>query len=34
MKLMKRLAGAAISFSLIAGVLAGCGEKKRRVKHL
>ncbi|AIY78326.1 spermidine/putrescine ABC transporter, spermidine/putrescine-binding domain protein [Bacillus cereus] len=29
MKLMKRLAGAAISFSLVAGVLAGCGEKKK-----
>ena len=31
MKLMKRLAGAAISFSLIAGVLAGCGEKKEEL---
>lgn len=29
MKLVKRLAGIAISFSLAAGVLAGCGEKKK-----
>ncbi|HDR6245112.1 TPA: spermidine/putrescine ABC transporter substrate-binding protein PotD [Bacillus cereus] len=31
MKLMKRIAGAAISFSLVAGVLAGCGEKKEEL---
>ncbi|MCW9130596.1 spermidine/putrescine ABC transporter substrate-binding protein PotD [Bacillus paramycoides] len=31
MKLMKRLAGAAISFSLVAGVLTGCGEKKEEL---
>ena len=28
---MKRIAGAAISFSLVAGVLAGCGEKKEEL---
>ncbi|HHB1655482.1 MULTISPECIES: spermidine/putrescine ABC transporter substrate-binding protein PotD [Bacillus cereus group] len=31
MKLMKRIAGAAIIFSLVAGVLAGCGEKKEEL---